>query len=201
MIIEAIIIGIIIGIFRRGKLSRLEYLRINLSPLIIVALISYISIIVMNLGSLDFNSSLYNVFLILTYALIIIVLTFNLDKKFMFLPLIGVMMNFICMCVNSFRIPVKNDIILSLYGQETSNLLLTNKIKYFIPAEDASLSILGKIFSISDYYIYDVILSIGDIIIFIGIILIIQELMTDKFLKTRDSITLSKSLYRKRKKY
>ena len=201
MIIEAIIIGIIIGIFRRGKLSRLEYLRINLSPLIIVALISYISIIVMNLGSLDFNSSLYNVFLILTYALIIIVLTFNLDKKFMFLTLIGVMMNFICMCVNSFRIPVKNDIILSLYGQETSNLLLTNKIKYFIPAEDASLSVLGKIFSISDYYIYDVILSIGDIIIFIGIILIIQELMTDKFLKTRDSITLSKSLYRKRKKY
>ena len=154
----------------------------------------------MNLGSLDFNSSLYNVFLILTYALIIIVLTFNLDKKFMFLPLIGVMMNFICMCVNSFKIPVKSDIILKLYGEETSNLLLANKIKFFIPAEGANLNALGKLFSISDYYLYDVILSIGDIIIFVGIILIIQELMTDKYLKTRDSITLSKSLYKKKKR-
>lgn len=201
MIIEAIIIGIIIGTIRKGKLSRLEYLKINLSPLIIVALISYVAIIVMNLGSLDFNSNLYNVFLVLTYALIIVVLTFNLDKKFMFLPLIGIMMNFICMSVNSFRIPVKNDIILSIYGQETSNLLLANKIKFFIPAENANLNALGKLFSIGDYYLYDVILSIGDIIIFVGIILVIQELMTDKFLKTRDSITLSKSLYKKRKKY
>lgn len=201
MIIEAIIIGIIIGTIRKGKLSRLEYLKINLSPLIILSLISYVSIIVMNLGSLDFNSSLYNVFLVLTYALIIIVLTFNLDKKFMFLPLIGVMMNFICMCVNSFKIPVKSDIILSLYGEETSNLLLANKIKFFIPAEGANLNALGKLFSISDYYLYNVILSIGDIIIFVGIILIIQELMTDKYLKTRDSITLSKSLYKKKKKY
>ncbi len=201
MIIEAIIIGIIIGTIRKGKLSRLEYLKVNLSPLIILALISFLSIIVMNLGLLDFNSSLYNVFLILTYALIIIVLTFNLDKKFMFLPLIGVMMNFICMCVNSFKIPVKSDIILSLYGEEMHSLLVANKVKFFMPAENANLSALGKLFSLNQYYIYDVILSIGDIIIFVGIILVIQELMTDKYLKTRDSITLSKSLYKKKKRY
>lgn len=201
MIFEAIVIGIIIGTIRKGKLSRLEYLRINFSPLIILALISYVSIIVMNLGSLDFNSNLYNVFLVLTYSLIIIVLTFNLDKKFVFLPLIGVMMNFICMCVNSFKIPVKSDIILSLYGEEMNSLLLANNIKFFIPAENANLNALGKLFSIGDYYLYDVILSIGDIIIFVGIILIIQELMTDKYLKTRDSITLSKSLYKKKKRY
>ena len=198
MIIEAIIIGIIIGTLRKGKISRLEYLKLNFSPLIILALISYVSIIVMNLGSLDINSSLYNVFLVITYSLIIIVLTFNLDKKFVFLPLIGVMMNFICICVNSFKIPVKSDIILHLYGEEMNNLLLANNIKFFIPAENASLNALGKLFSISDYYFYDVILSIGDIVVFVGIILVIQELMTDKFLKTRDSITLSKSLYRKK---
>lgn len=201
MIIEAIIIGIIIGTMRRGKLSRLEYLKINLSPLIILALVSYISIIVMNLGLLDFNSNLYNVFLIITYSLIIIVLTFNLDKKFMFLPLIGIMMNFVCMCVNSFKIPVKSDIILRLYGTEMNNLLLANKVKFFIPAEGANLNALGKLLYIGDYYFYDIILSIGDIIIFVGIVLVIQQLMTDKYLKTRDSITLSKSLYKKKKRY
>lgn len=197
MIIEAIIIGIIIGIIRKGKISRLGYLRINLSPLIIIALISFISIIVMNLGLLDLNSNLYNVFLVITYSLIIIVLAFNLDKRYMFMPLIGIMMNFVCLCVNNFRTPIKSDIIQNLYGTEMNNLLLSGKVKFFTPAEGAKLSALGKLFYIGDYYLYDVVLSIGDIIIFFGIILLIQHLMNDKFLKTKDSITLSKSLFRK----
>ena len=200
MIIEAVIIGIIIGSIRKGKLLRLEYLRINLSPLIILALISYLSIIVMNLGLLDFNSNLYSVFLILTYAFVIIVLAFNLDKKFMFLPLIGVMMNFVCICVNKFKIPVKSDIIAKLYGEEMHGFLIADKIKFFMPAEKANLSVFGKLFSLGDYYFYDVILSIGDIIIFVGIVLVIQQLMTDKYLKTKDSITLSKSLYKRKKR-
>lgn len=197
MIIEAIIIGIIIGLIRKGKISRLEYVKINLSPFILLALISYIAIIVVNLGLLPIESNLYYVFLVSTYALIIIVLAFNLDKKFMFLPLIGVMMNFICMCVNSFKIPIKSDIVLQLYGTDMSNYLLNNKIKFFIPAENATLNGLGKLFTFGNYYFYNVILSIGDILIAIGIVLVIQALMTDKYLKTKDSITLSKSLFKK----
>lgn len=198
MIIEAIIIGLFIGVVRRGKLSRLGYLKINLSALVILALVSFISIIVMNIGLLDFNSNLYNIFLVITYSLIIIVLAFNLDKRYMFMPLIGVMMNFICLCLNNFRTPVKSDIITHLYGTEMATLLSSNKVKFFIPAEGAKLNALGKIFYIGDYYFYDIILSIGDIIIFFGIILLIQHLMTDKYLKTRDSITLSRSLFKKK---
>jgi hypothetical protein len=196
MIVEAIIIGLIIGVIRKGKLSRLGYLKINLSALIIFALVSFISIIVMNLGLLDINSNLYNVFLVITYSLIIIVLAFNLDKRYMFMPLIGAMMNFVCLCMNNFKTPIKSDIILKAYGAEMSNLLLSNKVKFFIPAEGAKLSALGKLFYIGDYYFYDIILSIGDIIIFFGIILLIQHLMTDKYLTTRDSITLPKSLFK-----
>ncbi|QSX05062.1 DUF5317 family protein [Sedimentibacter sp. zth1] len=201
MIIEAIIIGILIGFIRKGKFSRLEYLKIHLSPLIIVALFSYIAIIVMNLGLLNFNSRLYTIFLVTTYALIIIVLVFNLDKKFMFIPLIGVMLNFVCMCVNSFKIPIKSTIIQSVYGSEMSNLLLNGKVKFFIQAEGASLKGLGKIFYLGNYYFYDVMLSIGDIFIAFGIMFVVQSLMTDKFLKTRDSITLSKSLYKSKRRH
>ena len=64
----------------------------------------------------------------------------------------------------------------------------------------AKLSILGKIFYLGDYYLYDVILSIGDIIIALGIVLLIQHLMTDKYLKTRDTITLSRSLFKKKRR-
>ncbi len=200
MIIEAIIIGLFIGAIRKGKLSRLGYLKINLSPLVILALVSFVSIIVMNIGLLEISSNLYNVFLVITYSLIIIVLTFNLDKRYMFMPLIGAMMNFICLCLNSFKTPIKSDIITKIYGAEMTGLLSTNKVKFFIPAEGAKLSILGKIFYLGDYYLYDVILSIGDIIIALGIVLLIQHLMTDKYLKTRDTITLSRSLFKKKRR-
>jgi hypothetical protein len=199
MIIEAIIIGLIIGAIRKGKLSRLGYLKINLSSLVVLALVSFVSIIVMNIGLMDFNTELYKIFLVVTYSLIIIVVTFNLDKRYMFMPLIGVMMNFICLCLNNFRTPIKSDIIADVYGTEMAHLLASDKVKFFISAENAKLSILGKIFYVSDYYLYDIILSIGDIVIFLGIILLIQHLMTDKYLKTRDSITLSKSLFKKKR--
>lgn len=203
MIVEAIVLGIIIGLIRKGKFVRLEYLKIHLSPLIFIAMFSFIGIIVMNLGLLNFNSDLYTVFLVLTYVLIIIVLAFNLDKRFMFLPFIGTILNFICMCLNHFKIPVKSTVINTIYGNEMYKFLLDGKVKFFVPAEEASLKMLGKIFYLGDYYIYDVILSIGDILIAVGIVLVIQALMTDKFLKTRDSITLSKSLYKpkSRRKY
>lgn len=198
MIIEAIIIGLIIGAIRKGKLSRIGYLKINLSALLVLALVSFVSIIIMNIGLMEFNSGLYSIFLVITYSLIIIVLTFNLDKRYMFMPLIGVMMNFICLCLNNFKTPVKSNIITNVYGIEMAELLASDKVKFFIPAENAKLSVLGKIFYIGDYYFYDIIFSIGDIIIFLGIILLIQHLMTDKYLKTRDSITLSRSLFKKK---
>lgn len=199
MIIEAIIIGLIIGAIRKGKLSRLGYLKINLSALLVLALVSFVSIIVMNIGLFDFNSGLYNIFLVITYSLVIIVLAFNLDKRYMFMPLIGVMLNFICLCLNSFKTPVKSNIVAAVYGTEMAGLLATDKIKFFIPIEGSKLGVLGKIFYLGDYYLYDIVFSIGDIIIFVGIILLIQHLMNDKYLKTRDSITLSRSLFKKKK--
>lgn len=199
MILEAIIIGIIIGYLKKGKLSRLKYLEIHLKPLLILSAISLLVIIVMNLGLFDFDSRIFTILFVLTYALTIIVIVFNLDKKYMFMPLIGGMSNFICLCVNHFKFPVKSSHIILAYGEEFNNLLLNNKIKFYIADDNALFKMLGKIFYLGDYYFYDVILSIGDIIIAIGIILIIQALMTDKSLKSNSTIILSKSLFKKKR--
>ena len=200
MIIEAILIGLFIGILRKGKISRIEYLKINLLPLVFVSLMSVIIIVVMNLGLLEFGSFIYNIFFVLSYALIIIVLVFNLDKKFLFITLIGAVLNFICICFNSFKIPVNTGAFISSYGDEMAKLFLSGDIKFFIPAEGAKLSFLGKLISITEYYFYPVILSIGDIFVALGIILFIQDFMTDKFLQSKDPLSISRSLYKRKRR-
>lgn len=197
MIVEAILIGIFIGLIRRGSVSRLKHFEINLSPLLIVSILSIVAIVVMNLGKLDMSSNIYTVFLLASYGLLIIVLFFNLDTRYMFLPLIGTVMNFIAICFNNFKIPVKSDIVLNIYGKDFYNLFISGNIKFLTPAEDATLNFFGKLISPENYYFYNVILSIGDILILFGIILIIQNVMTDRYIKASKKITISRKLYKK----
>lgn len=196
MIIEAILIGIFIGWIRRGSIFRIKQLEINLSPLLIISMLSIIAIVIMDLGKLNMNFMIYDVCLILSYSLIIIVLFFNLDVKYMFLPLIGMIMNFLCVCFNGFKIPVRSDIVLNLYGQDMYDLFMAGNIKFITQAEGAVLNFFGKLITPGKYYFYNVILSVGDIIILLGIILIVQNVMVDRNLKVSHKITLSRNLYK-----
>lgn len=196
MIIEAIIIGIIIGMIRKGRIDRLSYQSFNMHGLILIAAICYFSINIMTLGSFDNSSSLYFILLSASYILIAIFLIVNLDTRFMFIPLIGLLLNLACMFVNKMRMPVSEGLILSLYGEEMQQLLLSGKIKFFIPLEGAKFSFLAKWIPLGKYYFYRIIPSIGDIIIFIGVILVVQGLMTDRFLQSRNNLKFSRDLFK-----
>lgn len=197
MIVEAILIGIFIGIIRKGSVSRLKHLEINLAPMLILSMLSILTIVIMNLGKLEMSSSIYTACLIAAYAMIIIVLFFNLDTKYMFLPLTGTVMNFICLCFNSFKIPVRSDIVMNMYGNDFYQMFTSGNIKFLTPAEDAAMNFLGKLITPDKYYFYNVVLSIGDILILLGIVLIIQSVMTDRHLKASKKITISRKLYKK----
>ncbi len=93
MFLEALILGIIIGLVRKGKLSRLEYVNFSCKPFIYIAALLYLSIIVMNLGLFNYSSSLYSVFLLLSYIFTGLFLTANISMKFVAIPLIGLSMN------------------------------------------------------------------------------------------------------------
>ncbi len=195
MFIEALILGILIGLVRRGKIYRLSYVDFNMSPLIYISALLYISIIVMNLGLLDFNTFLYTAFIICSYILIGIFLIANISKKFMFVPIIGLCSNLLCFIVNDFKFPIDSKAVLNFYGNEMYELLQSGKIRFYIPVENAYLSFLGNIINIDKFY-GKIILSIGDIIISIGIILIIQAIMSDKHIQNRNRLTFSKNIFR-----
>lgn len=192
MFFEALILGILIGLVRKGKIARLAYVNFNARPLLYISALFYLGIIIMNLGLYDYNSFLYSGFLIVSFILTLLFLTANISMKFMFMPLIGLALNLLAFLVNGFKFPLDGAAAIKIYGTEMYELLNSEKILFFTPAENASLSFLGNVIPIGNLFI----VSIGDIIAALGITLIAQAIISDKFIQNRSRITFSKNIFR-----
>lgn len=192
MFLEALILGIIIGNIRKGSISRLGYVHFSAKPLIYISALFYLAIIVMNLGLFNYSSSLYSVFLLMTYLFAGFFMIANISMKFMMVPLIGLCSNLLAFLSNGFRFPLSAEAVAKLYGTEMQKLLLSDKILFFTPAENASLSFLGNIITLGNW----IVVSIGDIIAAIGVILIVQAMVSDKFIQNRRRITFSKDVFK-----
>ncbi|MDW5299483.1 MAG: DUF5317 family protein [Sedimentibacter sp.] len=192
MFFEALILGMIIGYARRGRISRLAYVHFNAQPLIYVSAVLYLGIIVMNLGLYDYSSFLYAGFLLISFILTLLFLIANISMKFMFVPLIGLFLNLLVFLVNGFKFPLDAAAAAKIYGTEIYELLNNGKIIFFTSAENASLSFLGNIITVGNLFI----VSIGDIIAAMGIALVIQAIISDKFIQSRNRITFSKNIFK-----
>lgn len=192
MFLEALILGIVIGFVRRGKVSRLAYVHFSGKPLIYISALLYLAIVIMNLGLFNYSSSLYSFFLLLTYILTGLFLIANISMKFMAVPLVGLSLNILAFLANSFKFPLSSEAAAKLYGTEMNELLNSGKILFFTPAESASLSFLGNIITIGDW----IIVSVGDIIAAVGVVLVVQAIISDKFIQNRSRITFSKDIFK-----
>lgn len=192
MFLEALVLGAIIGLIKKGKISRLAYIHFSGKPLIFISALLYLAIVVMNLGLFDYNSSLYSTFLLLTYIFSALFIIANLNMKFMSIPLVGLVLNILVFLANGFKFPLSSEAAAKLYGNEIYELLNSGKILFFTPAESASLSFLGNIITIGNW----IIVSAGDIISALGVILVVQAIISDKFIQNRNRITFSKDIFR-----
>jgi regulator of protease activity HflC (stomatin/prohibitin superfamily) len=95
------------------------------------------------------------------------------------------------------RVEVKNilppkEIQNAMEKQMKAELLNKGKLLFFTSSETATLSYLGNIIPIGNWFV----VSIGDIIAALGVILVVQCIMADKFIQTRSKITFSKDIFR-----
>ncbi|HCS10133.1 MAG TPA: hypothetical protein DIV40_01630 [Clostridiales bacterium] len=192
MFFEALILGIVIGYIRRGKISRLSYVNFSFRFLIYISALFYLGIIVINLGLYDYESFLYSTFLIGSMVLTGLFLIANTSIKYMFIPLTGLALNLLSFLANKFKFPLSPDAAAQIYGAEAAELLNTGKLLFYTSSETATLSFLGSIIPIGNWFV----VSIGDIIAALGVVLIVQCIMADKFIQTRSKITFSKDIFR-----
>jgi hypothetical protein len=159
---------------------------------LVVSALFYLGIIVINLGLYDYESFLYSTFLIGSIVLTGLFLIANLSIKYMFIPLIGLALNLLSFLANNFKFPLSPDAAAKIYGAEAADLLNAGKLLFYTSSETATLSFLGNIIPIGNWFV----VSIGDIIASLGVVLIVQCIMADKFIQTRSKITFSKDIFR-----
>jgi hypothetical protein len=116
----------------------------------------------------------------------------NLSIKYMFIPLIGLGLNLLSFFTNKFKFPLSPQAAGQIYGAEAVELLNKGKLLFFTSSETATLSYLGNIIPVGNWFV----VSIGDIITALGIVLVVQCIMADKYIQNRGKITFSKDIFR-----
>lgn len=184
MFIEAIVLGFIVALCRRGKIRNIERIHIKGWYLFILAgliqgSISWLKGENLLLGPVFFDRYFVYVHLI-TYILLIVGIIFNIKKRFMVFLLIGIVLNFIVIFSNGGKMPVsfKNVKGYEHYGEEAPEK--PYDIKHSLVSEDTKFVYLADVIVLPRPYPLARIISIGDIFIMIGMFLFFQESMIVK---------------------
>ena len=182
MFIEIIILSIIIGLVRGGKLSRFKRVNFKKMWVLILALIIQYFLVTINfieeLHYLDGVFRFTKQLSIISYILLFIGIIINLRYRSLWVVLAGSIMNILAMIFNGWKRPILVEGIELLGFEDLGFLLEQGKLPLYTPiVEKTKLAILGDIIVLPKPYPYPHIFSLGDFIIYLGLFVLIQEIM------------------------
>ena len=189
MFIEPTLISVIIAKLRGGRFKNLENVHIRAWYLLIL------SALIQGILSLFKYSNIYNInyFIVnyktviigITYLLMIITAILNINKNYIKVFLIGIILNLIVIVGNGGHMPVSLEGIKGI-NQETILPEREFDIKHVAVNKDTKFVYLADIILIPRPYPLPKILSLGDIFLMIGVFVFFQEEM---FIEKKKSIS------------
>ena len=183
MFVEALVLGILIGRIRKGRLSNLSEMQFRGWVFVVVgALIQFIPIF-LNKFELLLEYHMYFPFAAL--LIMVGVMAMNLEKNGVWLILIGGVLNTLAIAMNGFKMPV-NIKGLKYAGLDAvaETIADGSVINYIDAATVENFSrFLGKIIAIPSFYPFAKVLSIGDIVMMIGVVLLMAGQMTSTYFR------------------
>lgn len=182
MFIEAILISIIIGLVRGGKLKRFKAISHKTMWVLILGMI--IQYILVFLNRVEEIGSISKVLLytkevqIISYILILIGVVANFKFRSLWAVLVGFLMNFFVIGTNGWKRPILLEGIELTSMSGLNKMIEMGKVALYTPiTENTKYPILGDIIVFADPYPISRIISLGDLIISFGIFALIQEIM------------------------
>jgi Family of unknown function (DUF5317) len=178
MVYDGIILSFIVGFLRKGNLKAMAKLKLKwgwVFPLLLV--IQFLIFAFQN--DIEMLGQASGYIYIVVYILGMLFLFMNRHHKGFTLILIGVFLNFLVMAVNGGRMPVSLEAAAVLDPEYLKALKEGLYAKHAILTESTKLGFLGDIIPLTDPYPRTQIISIGDVIMNIGIFFFIQHLMLD----------------------
>jgi hypothetical protein len=174
LVYDGIIIGLIVGLIRGGSLAGIANLRLRYGWVFPVLLISQF-FVYFTQETIEIIKLSSNYIFILVYIIGLFFLWLNRSHSGFSVIFIGVALNFIVMAVNGGRMPVSLEAAMLLdpyYANAIENGLYG---KHMILSENTNLAFLGDIIPLTPPYPREQIISIGDVMMNIGIFLFIQH--------------------------
>ena len=185
MFIEAILISIIIGLLRGGKLKRFK--AINHKTMWILVFGMVIQYILVFLNRVEEIGSISKILLytkqaqIISYILILIGIVTNSKFKSLWIVTVGFLMNFFVIMTNGWRRPILLEGVKLTNSSGLYEMIEMGKVALYTPiVESTKYPILGDIIIFAEPYPISRIISLGDLIISFGIFALIQEIMLGK---------------------
>ncbi len=174
MFIEAIILGCIIGYIRKGSFDNLQYLRINGMSLIVLA--GLIQAAPLVLCKFAIFSDKLHFFTPISLVLLILCLIINLSKSGVWLILIGSIINLMVILMNKMRMPISFGALHISGRTDMAMPISMGEVINYIPFKNAFgiTGYLGKIIPLPSFYPFAKVLSIGDLFIVVGIIVLVS---------------------------
>ncbi|SEM66456.1 hypothetical protein SAMN05192533_104276 [Mesobacillus persicus] len=193
MVFDGIILSFIVGLFRKGNLSGLSNLKLKWGWVFPLLLLLQIGIyFLQNKYEVIGNFSGY--IFILVYILGLLFLYINRNYPGFSIIFIGVFLNFLVMAINGGRMPVSIEAATVLDPSYTEALKHGLYGKHMLLTETTKLGFLGDIIPLSPPYPRTQVISIGDVIMNIGIFLFIQHLMIGDSAKDKDGVEINSPL-------
>lgn len=183
MFVEALLLGILIGIIKKGRLSNLSELQIR--GWVLVVLGAFIQFVPIVLNKFELIPS-YHVFFPFAALIVMIgVMMINLDKHGIWLIMIGGILNTIAIGMNNFKMPIDlNGLKYAGLDAVAETIVDGSVINYIDVATVTNFSkYLGKIIAVPSIYPFAKVLSAGDMIMMVGLVLLIAGQMTNSYFR------------------
>lgn len=168
----SVICGLVIGLFRKGSFAALSTIRLRVLWLVILSyVLQFASIHVL-------NHAFYGILMILSYTTLIIFCGLNIKQPGIWMAFAGTALNFLEMSTNGLRMPAYLPAVRSVSSTLAAELLSGNYGKSVVMTKSTFLPFLGDIIPIHIYP--QSVVSIGDCLFSIGIIVFIVYSMTGR---------------------
>lgn len=176
-----IIISIIIGLLRKGKLSSLSQISLERTELLLLAFLIQAGLIFLGSRKIEFVLNYGSYVLAFSYVVLLIAVWYNKKLKGMKIIALGIAFNFMVIMANGGRMPILlgglykaglNDIALILKeGSHVTHTLITEKTLF---------RFLADVIPLSPPFPAPSVVSVGDFLMFYGVFSLIQNAMMTK---------------------
>lgn len=176
-----IIVSILIGLLRKGKLANLSQISLKRIELLILACLIQGGLVFFGTRKIQFVLDYSSYVMIFSYIVLILAVWYNKELKGMKIIALGIIFNFAVIVANGGHMPV---LLSSLYRVGLNDFALILKegsyVTHTLITEKTLCAFLADVIPLSPPFPDPSVVSVGDFLMFFGVFRLIQNAMLKK---------------------